>query len=78
MTIHLIPVDDTIDHVKLFIRNHPGCTINEICAHVKTHYTESSKISSLRQALSAWETEWCDIRKEGNRLRYYRKDIQND
>lgn len=67
------PYGNTIRQVKFFIRNHPGCTIKDICNTLKTHYGEHAKISNLRQALKNWESDWCNIRKEGNTNKYYLK-----
>jgi len=74
--LRFTPYKNTIRQTKFYIRQHPGCTIQEICAEVYTHYGGSSKIACLRQALSNWERGWCDIRKDGRINRYYLKETQ--
>ena len=70
------PYRETMDHVKRFIRMHPGCTLKEIMDDVgnQHHYCSNATArSSIRVALSNWES-WCDVRQTGKEYTYFVKE----
>lgn len=61
------PYVETIERVKRFITNNPGCTLAAIMDHLgdNHHYANSTSMrGSLRTALKSWEREWCEIRED--------------
>jgi hypothetical protein len=74
---YFTPYRQTIETVKKFVRAMPGCTLKEIMAHLDGHHhyaNDTTARSSLRAALSNWESTWCETRpdKQG-RFHYYHK-----
>ncbi len=45
-------------------------TAKEIEANVETHFRAADNSASIKQALLAWETEWCESCKIKNRLHF--------
>jgi hypothetical protein len=74
---HLTPYKATINVVKRFIKNNPGCTLTEIMAEDgRWHYASNkSARSSIRTALETFEADWCRVDKSVRPWQYYvRKD----
>lgn len=74
---HLTPYKATINIVKRFIRENPGCTLTEIMTDDgRWHYASNkSARSSIRSALETFESNWCRVDKSARPWRYYiRKD----
>lgn len=62
---------ETIVKIKQFMKDKDWVTAQEINRSVKTHYMGNAT-ASIRDTLQArWNKDWCEWKKEGNRL-YFR------
>jgi len=76
---HYTPYKYTIRQVQQLLTKTPGLTLKEIIREVKHHYSaDPSAISSLRQALSTWESDWCVIDTSEKPYRYFVKDLKTE
>ena len=73
---HWTPYKSTINLVKRFIKNNPGCTFREIGDDLgKMHYSSiASAIGNLRAALMNWESHWCRVDMDSKPYRCYIKE----
>jgi hypothetical protein len=71
---HFTPYRNTMDHVKEFIKNNPGCTLTQILESVgKGHYSSiQSARGAIRNALENYEA-WCFVKWDGRRYKYFVK-----
>jgi hypothetical protein len=70
------PYRETMEHVRRFIAAHPGCTLKQIMDDLKGlhHYASTASArSGVRTALSNWESDWCEVRMDGQKFTYYLK-----
>lgn len=73
---HYTPYRATMDLVKLFISDNPGCTLNQIFAEIEEHHHYASNQSakqSIRKALENWE-DWCRVDRSQKEYRYFIND----
>ena len=74
------PYRQTIEEVKRFIYRNPGCTFKEIMNYIgRGHYSSTSSAnSSLRIALTSWESSWCKYENTNGVMRFYFTEQTND
>lgn len=70
---HYTPYRSTIEAIKRFISQYPGCYLCDIMAEIgKGHYsTTGAARASIKKALETWESDWCLIDGSGREARYY-------
>lgn len=71
------PYRETMDAVRRFVSSHPNCTLKQIMDDIKGehHYASSATArSSIRVALSNWESDWCVVHNDGKEFTYSLKD----
>ncbi len=70
------PYRKTIDSVRRFIENHPGCSIKEIMANIgETHYNSAATAKScIFGALQSFENDWCEAVIKNGRYKFYVKE----
>jgi hypothetical protein len=73
---HWTPYKETIQKVKGYVKNHPGCGSGDIVGALgKMHYaSEHSARTNLVKNLVELEGEWCDSRRKGTYYTFYVKD----
>jgi hypothetical protein len=73
---YFTPYKQTMDRVRRFINQHPGCTIKEIYEDIgRGHYSSGSSAKScIRIALASWEKDWCESRLIGREFHYFIKE----
>jgi hypothetical protein len=66
------PYKATMDNVRRFIKEHPGCTLKDIMAGLdKYHYSNpTSAKTCIRKALADWESDWCEVEATGKEFTY--------
>ena len=71
------PYRATMDQVKRYIQQNPGCSLKEIMDGIDRHHYSNDKTarSCIRVALSSWESGWCRTEKDGNVQRYFTEVI---
>ena len=63
----------TMDKVKSYILDHPGCTLKDIMAYLDSHHHYASNAtakSTIRNALISWEKNWCHVDISEKEFRY--------
>ena len=70
------PYRQTMDAVKEYVTNNPGCTIKDIMNNLpKHHYSNGdSAKGSIRIALANWENDWCEVISNDNKVTYMRRN----
>lgn len=75
------PYKQTIDSIKFFLSRHPNSTLKEIIAFLtgsnghRHHYSSvNSAKTCLRKALENWESDWCNVEKNGKEIIYSIKE----
>ena len=73
---HWTPYKSTINLVRRFIKDNPGCTFREIGDELGAmHYANvGSAIGNLRKALMSWESDWCRVDWDSKPYRCYIKE----
>lgn len=76
---HFTPYRSTMNAVKKFITENPGCTLKEIMAEDgKWHYASyKSARGSIRKALFDIESGWCRVDTDSKPWRYYLREDDN-
>lgn len=73
---YVTPYRITIDRVKQYLRsvkkNDGWVTIKDILDHCETHYAAPKP--SLSKALTSFENDWCETKKEGGKLWFRMKN----
>ncbi len=70
------PYRATMERIKSILLSHPGITLKEIIDHLEDrhHYSPSSVMTTIRNALSNYEYKWCATTKGKKPYKYYLKE----
>jgi hypothetical protein len=69
------PYKQTMESVKQIIKRHPGIDLAELIKKLDGRHHYTSIKTSLVPALRSFEGDWCEIRKDGNKNRFYIREV---
>lgn len=72
------PYKQTMESVKQIIKRNPGIDLTELIKKLDGRHHYHSVKTSLVKALRDFERDWCEIRKDGNKNRFYIRDGKED